>query len=93
MTSITIVLDNENSKLSQKKWSDYISAIHRAVIEYSVLCHFVGGTAFDAVQQRACFVCEISQHLLQEFFTHLERIRKHYKQEQIRIFESLTKDM
>jgi hypothetical protein len=85
MKTITIQIGNSDDKLSQKEWSEYISAVNMEInnsTEYTNI-HFFGASASWESWQNACWVFEIEEFLAFNLRNNLIKIRELYKQNSI----------
>ncbi len=85
MATVVIQIGNSDDKLSQAEWSEFVSYVRDAVVQYSSRIHFEGGSRIDAPWQNVCFVSEVSPSNHVRLLDHLSRIRSEYRQESVAV--------
>lgn len=88
MKTITIQIENSDDKLSQSRWSDFMSEAHSIIGHLCSKIHFFGTSLGNSRWQNACWVVEFNELLpLRE---RLSSLKNRFKQDSIAITEGTT---
>lgn len=83
--SVVVQIGNTDNKLTQAEWSHFVVAVNAKISEGSIAVHFMGGSAWDAPWQNACWVCGVLEDEVDELLGELTKVRKAYKQNSIAV--------
>lgn len=84
MATATVCIGNSDDKLTQKRWSDYVSRVNEVIRTLSPQIFFQGYSDPRAPWQNACWVFQsIDVHDRDRIVTVLARLARIYDQEAI----------
>jgi hypothetical protein len=82
MKTVTLQIGNSDDKLTQLKWSNFVSCVDKLLSDaYSVTRHFTACSPGDEMWQNACWVFTIHPNEIDEIKRELTVIRAKYEQD------------
>ena len=87
---LTILIGNSDDKLSQAKWSMYVTRVQNLVRNHATQIHFHGFPNADLPWQNAAWVIKIHERNIETLIEQLTLIRKDYDQDSVAIVRGET---
>lgn len=81
MSTVTIQIGNNDDKLKQLEWSNFIFEVYSIIAHASNKVHFFGTSLGNSEWQNACWVIEYDG--VRPLFERLRVIREKYKQDSV----------
>ncbi|MFW6056853.1 MAG: hypothetical protein ACOC9B_06055 [Chloroflexota bacterium] len=82
MITCTIQIGNSDDKLTQREWSEFVSATHK-LADYHGDIHFSGFSVPDAVWQNACWVVEVHAADIHRLRDQLVELAQRFRQDAV----------
>lgn len=79
--TITIQIGNSDDKLSQVKWSEFVSDVENAIHQVADRIHFFGSPPSVARWQNATWVASVSEHHIHALKAEIKSIRTYFNQD------------
>lgn len=83
MKNVSVLIGNSDNRLSQEDWSVFIRDCSNAVVRWSGVVHFAGGSLITSKYQNFCWVLEVEDEMVSYLKNELLRLKLLNHQESI----------
>ena len=90
MTTVSVLIGNSDNKLTQLRWSEFVSQLDAIIYLYCRKVHFIGCTDSSSRYQTHCIVFEIAPRNLDDLKQDLLDLRDEFKQDSIAVVVGKT---